>query len=468
MNWWEAAPKIDEVPKVAQASAANDAGGKWWESAPLAAGGPAPASAPGQQYQFNILPLRKDEQGNDVFDSNAGLLGVLKRAFTAPHDIYKGQLSPFSVEGQDRALEMAATITPGSAASRALTGRFVQKQPAVPTSAELKAATDAGYANMRASGVEFSAETMRAFVDQTKQKLWSESHSNSTDKKTFALLDELASGPEGSTVRIDFLDKFRRKLGELAAGDESRAATAAIKGLDAWLDSVGPKDFMVRAPSAEGRAVSTLRNPAAGPTTDPAAASRAVQELTDARGNAATGFRSNVITGIEDTAKMRASAANSGQNLGNTIRQRLANLLTDEDAIRGFTSEEVAALRQIIDGTATTNTLRILGNLMGGGGGLGSVVSGGVAGAAAGTAGGNSLLGFLVGMGIPATGMAMRRAGNALTDRQLLAVDEAVRARSPLYRQRLANPGYRELPALTPEQQATLRLFLSGQTLPQP
>lgn len=56
---------------------------------------PAPAEVQGPPlppYSGSILPFSRNAKGETSFDSDAGLLGLAKRVFTAPHDIYKGQI----------------------------------------------------------------------------------------------------------------------------------------------------------------------------------------------------------------------------------------------------------------------------------------------------------------------------------------------------------------------------------------
>ena len=61
-------------------------------------------------------------------------------------------------------------------------------------------------------------------------------------------------------------------------------------------------------------------------------------------------------------------------------------------------------MQQVVDGTATGNTFRIVGNLLGGGGGLGSVVVGGAA---------DALTGNPLAWGLPAVGWGARALFNA-------------------------------------------------------
>lgn len=91
----------------------------------------------------------------------------------------------------------------------------------------------------------------------------------------------------------------------------------------------------------------------------------------DARGNYAAEARSSQLTGIADKADLNAAVTNSGLNLDNATRQRVASVLNNPKLIAGFSPEEIAALNEVARGTPTRNAIRFVGNLLGGGGGLG-------------------------------------------------------------------------------------------------
>jgi hypothetical protein len=80
---------------------------------------PAPAAQPepSQAYTSAILPLSRNEAGDVSFDSNAGILGAVKRAFMLPGDALAKQVDPTSEEGIGRATEFAGVFSPMSAAS---------------------------------------------------------------------------------------------------------------------------------------------------------------------------------------------------------------------------------------------------------------------------------------------------------------------------------------------------------------
>ena len=108
------------------------------------------------------------------------------------------------------------------------------------------------------------------------------------------------------------------------------------------------------------------------------------------------------------------------------------------ERVRGFTDEQVAEMKRIADGTVTENGLRLFGNILGGGGGLGSLA------AAAFFGHGELAPGALL---FPAAGMGMRQLGAMLATNRVNKLDAAIRARSPLGQSMAASQGERDAAA---------------------
>lgn len=453
--------------KYAQAEAAPATG-------PWAKYGGAPQQAQGQQQRISgsFLPLSRDERGNLVFDPDAGILGAIKRAVTAPGDVYTGRLDPLSAEAAERARELAGVISPTNpavrAGARAIPGELMAmkpKKPKPPTVEELKEAARAGYKAVRETGAEYPGEVVGAFADDVQRSLEADGLIAELSPQTFSVLKKLRQPPEGSVVTISSLDAARKALNRIAGNfanpHEQEAARRVIERIDDFIQAGGKTGSVAGTPAAAE--VGAANRPRLGGPVAPdpdAAAAEAARLIQEARGNAAARFRSERITGTEEAAELRAAAANSGQNLGNALRQRLASLLLNPKQTRGFTEKELDAIRQVVEGTATTNTLRYVSNLLGGGGGIGQT---GVAAIGAGfgaLAGGWP--GATAGAAIPPLLGAIARSGaNALTSRQVRRVDEMIRKRSPLYQQRVANP---PMVPISPEMRAALirGLLLTG------
>jgi hypothetical protein len=387
-------------------------------------------AAPG--YSGSILPISADAQGNPRFDANAGILGRIIGAFKAPGDVYTGK-SPILVDDKPspdltgRAIDFASFFGPVGTVTRAAMPDSMSK-PSVPTAAELKAAGAAGYDKARASGLDISGKAIANLSNDITQFLQGE-HGviPATAPKTYATIDKLAAPPEGGFVTISGLDAARRGLSQVSreGGTDGFASGHAVRRIDDFLSSL---DDSAVAPSS---------NPAVSPQ-------NVARILGDARGNYAAAMRSNALTGALDRAPtgigqradLSAAASNSGMNVDNLIRQQTRNMMQNPEKMAGFSQPEIDALRQVVEGGAVRNTARHVGNLLGGGGGLGQAVLAGMGAAAGGAAGGGP--GAVAGAALPlAAGVAAKSLQNRLGMRDLNLADMVTRSNSPLYRDML-------------------------------
>lgn len=376
-------------------------------------------------YSGAILPFSRGQDGTVSFDSNAGLVGVAKRAFQYPGQVMRGEIDPLSDEGIQRNLEFGTMASPSPAlrsGTRTLSPQAMTKQVKPPTALELRAAADSGYQALRESGVDYSSAAISKLAQTIQAELTQKGFIPENAKTTYRILEKLARPPEGSVMGVQGLETARSVFGNLAANSSDDVEKAAASIVKRKLS-----EFMEAPPG--GSVV-------AGP------ADRAARLATEARGNYAASKRSAQIHGVDEAAALRAAAANSGQNTGNAIRQKLTTFLLNPKATQGFTPEELKAVEQIVMGTGTQNGLRWLGNVLGGGGGLGAGVTAGM-GAAGGAAVGGPA-GAAIGATVPpAMGAASKMTYNALIRKALNALDESVRSRSPLYQEML-----RQTPAM--------------------
>lgn len=414
------------------------------------------AQPPAKRKPFNVLPFSEDEAGNVSFDSDAGIVGAIKRAVTLPGDVFTGRVDPNSPEVAERAFEFATTASPAGVAARAgeraIPGvmKALRKPEVEPPSAEaLKQASSASYDRARNMGVEYPSEAVKNLADETRRALESEGILAELTPKTFKILSKLNEPPEGSFVTVSGIDAARRALGHAAADfanpTEQLAARQAMERLDEFLMGGNAAGSVARTASPEGASLQI-----AGPGGDPAA-EKVAQLIRDARGNYAAAKRSERLTGAQDRAELNAAVANSGQNIDNQLRQRMRDILTRPKEARGYSKEELGQIEQIARGTPATNTARFVGNLLGGGGGLGAVVSGGAGGLSGAAFGGPA--GAIIGAGVPAVGYGSKKLASALVNRQIGKVNESVRRRSPLYEQILSET---PMEAISPERRAAL------------
>lgn len=91
----------------------------WSQEAPVA------EEQPEQREMGMLLPISKGTDADVSFDSDAGLLGAVKRAVMTPGDAMQGKFDPTSPEGIARAFEFATVFSPARTA-------FPRARPAVP------------------------------------------------------------------------------------------------------------------------------------------------------------------------------------------------------------------------------------------------------------------------------------------------------------------------------------------------
>jgi hypothetical protein len=276
------------------------------------------------------------------------------------------------------------------------------------------------------------AGAVNRFADRVISNLHRERFSERQAGQTYDLINGLRVPEYGITHRLADFDSVRQRLNTIAAvpGSDGEAARRAIRSIDAFTARI-PQSAVVAG--------------------DARAASR---ELFDARANAAAQFRSQRIQDAIERARNTAAATHSGGNLENEIRKQFRTMLNSPRQMRGFNAEEREAIREIARGGPISNLVRRTGKLLGGGGGLGQLISAGAGGAVFGWPG----------LALPALGMLANRAGTAMTSRRARAADELVRSRSPLYGP--ANQAARQAAMaagpLMPRHQITLQALLAA------
>lgn len=381
----------------------------------LAAISPAAPSEAG--YSSSILPLSRGPNGVQ-FDSDAGILGGIKRAFMLPGDVMAGKVDPVSDEGIGRAFEFASTFGPSTPGLRSgdklIPGEarnLGKAEVPVPSQRELFDQASSDFKAMRETGVDYLAQAVRDHAQTIKTKLEQEGFDPEVAGKTHKILDKLSSPPEGSVANIKGLHSARKTFGKIAQNfndpSDQSAASQAIKGLDEFIST------------ADEAAV------VAGTAAD------ASDLLKSGNANFAAAKRAETLTDLTDAAQLRANAANSGANSGNTTRQRIASLLLNDKASSGYSPEEIAALRGVNEGSFAANATRRAGNMLGGGGGIGASMIG-LGGAGLGVLSGSPEA-TVAGAALPLAGSISRQISNYLTERALRVAEEGVRMRSPMY-----------------------------------
>jgi hypothetical protein len=287
-----------------------------------------------------------------------------------------------------------------------------------PSIEQLKDAARGGYQSSEVTGLSVQPRTVAEFAQATKAKLLAEGGLDDVVAKgTIDTLSKLEKAPPGMIVTGQNLDSLRKTLGHVAEGRDpvtrrptadAIAARKAIDELDAFVPKITPKDTLAGNPSA------------------------AAETWDTARQNWGAAARAETIDQKMIQAELRAAAANSGGNVANTVRQRMADVLINPALKSGYSADELAQMEQIVRGTGAQNALRRAGKFLGGGGGLGSMATSGFGAGTAAVLGGGPATVAAGATILPAIGYGLNALSNKLTMRQIDALSEAVRSRAPL------------------------------------
>lgn len=283
---------------------------------------------------------------------------------------------------------------------------------AAPTTEQLKESYRAGMASPEVRSVHGDASLANRVASDVRAGLEAKDVDEILAPKTLATIGKWEKNKaEGESVTIRDIEALRRRLGKLAGssdGDERAAATIARRAVD---------DFYTTFQKSPGSTVvfGDLE--------------KAVPIITNSRADYRSAKLAELLDAKKYRAELRSDAANSGMNMGNTLRQRMADVLTGPES-RGLTPEIKSGLEGVVHGTTGTNTARIAGNILGGGGGIGATAVG---------IGGAVATGSPLVVLAPVIGNIIRRLGNHMTEKQVAALNEAARLNSPLAR-RLAGP----------------------------
>jgi hypothetical protein len=432
--------------------------GPWTKYAPAtdAAAPEAPSHGPAVSSAI-VVPRSMDAEGRTFWDWDAGLVGAAKRAIQLPGQVYRGEVptqevdpvtgkvrtSQDLIERTTEAAGLGTTLSPASKIARTMVKPAVKS----PTAEQLRKAGGEGYDKARAMGVDYSASAVGELATCLKSDMEADGIFADLAPKSFRILEKLAEPPvaepgESVVASLAGLDAARKALRNARLDfnnpTEKLAAERIIRRLDDFIEKPDPKG-VVAGPAA-----------AAGKT------------LTDARGNIAAAKRSEKLTLAEERAELNAAVANSGANLDNAIRQRARDILTRPKERAGFSKGELQLIEAVARGKAGRNTLRFVGNLLGGGGGMAAAINIGMG------AGGGAMIanapGAIVGASLPLVGAGMKQGAAQLTKRGLRQADEAVRKRSPLYERMQAETP--SVPVSTAKQSAMLKALLSTMANP--
>lgn len=392
------------------------------------------------EYQPTSAPERILMSGGEAGIAGApfGVGGALLGALSGT----AGQ-SVREAGGGERAATVAEVV-PGLFAA----GREARRGPAIPTATELR---DSGRTRLRAftdAPVELSPAPLASMSAAAEPVLMRGGFRLRNAPDTFDLLDELrrpntggwatgTPGPGGvPSLNMGDLQAIRESLNTTIKDNRSPLA-AHPKDFAAAADTLGRLDDVIE---------NMPNNPAHLTAGTPADAAAAIDNFRTGRADYLAAMNLNRLTGelgrgrggVVQQVEDKTAAANSGANYDNTLRGQVRVFRKHEPNSIGLSDDSLAALDRVVAGGAISNRIRDAANFLGGGRGLGTLVTGTLTSGPAALSGRTGLATAL-GVGIPALGIGLKGLENHLASRRLNTALDTVAMDSPLYRERAAN-----------------------------
>jgi hypothetical protein len=421
---------------------------------------PAPNPAPPGMYGSLVSALERLRSGAELptsgdirgaIESKTGSLDyqpqtALEHGLKTTAEFAPAALSPGSAlrkAGQVAipalASEGAGKLTEGTAAepyartAAAVTGSILAHKAttpnpkvSTPNSAQVVEAGSAGYKDPAIDAVKFKATAIPDLADDIVSTLNRDKRNAKLVPAVHTIVEDMKNPVNGQVHTIEDLETTRRLLQEKAQNftdkTEQGAATLAIKKIDNYLKGNPQSDVLIGDIKAANDALSTARQ------------------------NTAIGKTAQRIEDKIRAGEVGAGSTHSGKNVENQLRQKLRPILTNKKQAQNLTDENLADVEQMVMGSPAGNTLRTIGNMFGGGGGIATPVAAGIGHALGGPAGA---------VAAPVLGLGMRMAGNARARSHAQNIVNGILARSPeaqqwaAMQQRIsaANPAPRALPA---------------------
>lgn len=264
------------------------------------------------------------------------------------------------------------------------------KAPSVPTRDEILAQAKAAYDAADNSGVMYTPQGVDRLKANITQMLADAGYHPKNEEGIAAFLDAV-NGVAGQNVTFKGLDTLRK-----VAGNSYRMGNDSNNRLTGKI--VGAIDDFVANPQAGEFIGGNAQN--------------AGDVIAQARDLWSRLAKAETIGEAVKRGEANAASSGTGWNTENALRQSLKGVYNNEGATRGFTPDEMDALKRAVFGTPDQDALRLVGRLAPTG-----VVSGGI-GVGGGAAIGNAVagpLGAQVGAAaVPAIGFGARTAGTKM------------------------------------------------------
>lgn len=311
----------------------------------------------------------------------------------------------------------------------------IRRGAAIPTSEELRAAGRTGYRQAGNLALEVEGQGVSRVATALRSDLERDGINAELAPKTSRLVERLQNPPAGAFATVNDFETARKTLGNITRDSrDPLSGRYTTEGVAAIRARQHLADYLENVPAADIRAGS------------PQVAEQASNIIREANANYGAGARAEVLGAKLERAAVRSAAANSGQNVANSTRQRVADILLTPKLQRGWNPDELAQANRVVEGTNTGNAARRIANLLGAGGGAGQLLTAGVGGGL-GEYIDNHRGGAIGAIGFPALGILAKGVHNRSAARQTQLLDEMLRTRSPLAQSRAQPADHRAVAA---------------------
>lgn len=254
---------------------------------------------------------------------------------------------------EDRAINAAKTAATGGVLGGVLgavgrVGAGGVNRSSLPTVDDLRAAAQAAYQRADNAGVVFSPQAMKRLANEITSEFAQFGYHPELQSGAKIALDEL-NRLANQNVTLRGLDVARKIAGNAyQPGNKSNNALTGkvVDAIDSLVASPQVGDVMTGNTPAAAAALSEARN-----------AFRQSAKL-------------DTISSLLERAGLRAASTGSGGNIENATRQELRKVLTSDRLRRGFSQDELRAIKDAVVGSKGQNALRLLGKLSPEGNGL--------------------------------------------------------------------------------------------------
>jgi hypothetical protein len=307
----------------------------------------------------DFLPAPQTTEGQYARTVGEFVPGMMAAPGSLAKNAITGATAGLASEGAGQAtagtsLEPYARIAAGVGTGLVGAGALAPKAGTL-TPDNVIAAGSQGYQSPILKQILISPGTVQKISDNTLDQLDKARLNDRLAPLTRGIVSDLATPIGGALHSVEDFQTTRTLLGKVAQNFnnpiEQGAATQAIKSLDQQFGAIPQSDLVSGNIGA------------------------ANDVLTNARADYAKGMAAQRVQGKIDSAELQAGSAHSGGNIDNAIRQKLRPILTSPKQASGLTEDQLNSIDNTVVGSTPGNILRTAGSIMGGRGGLGSLVA---------------------------------------------------------------------------------------------